>query len=63
MKSAEIRELTEKEIIERLAAEQEALVRMKLNHAVSQIEQPHQIKEARKTVARLKTELRQRVLK
>lgn len=63
MKSAEIKELTDKEIKEKLVAEKEALVRVKLEHAISQVEQPHKISESRKTIARLKTELRQRVLK
>lgn len=62
MKSTEIKELTDKEIKEKLVAEKEALVRMKLNHTISPIEQPHKISESRKNIARLKTELRQRVL-
>jgi large subunit ribosomal protein L29 len=62
MKSTEIKELTDKEIKEKLVAEKEALVRMKLNHTISPIEQPHKISESRKNIAQLKTELRQRVL-
>lgn len=64
MKAAEIREITDvKELLEKLQAEKDGLVRMKLDHAISRIEQPYKIKEARKTIARLKTELRQRELK
>ena len=62
MKTAEIKELTTAEIQERLAAEKEALVRMKLKHSISPIDNPLQIKVARKTIARLATELRQREL-
>ena len=62
MKTAEIKELTTAEIQERLVSEKEALVRMKLNHSISPIDNPLQIKVARKNIARLATELRQREL-
>jgi len=60
MKQAEIKELTVAEIQERLATERENLVRMKLNHSISPLDNPLQIKVARKTIARLATELRAR---
>ena len=60
MKTAEIKELTTAEIQERLATEKENLVRMKLNHSISPPDNPLQIKVARKTIARLATELRAR---
>lgn len=56
MKTAEIKELTTKEIQERLDAEKETLVRMKLNHVVSPLDNPMKIKFARKNIARLMTE-------
>lgn len=62
MKIAEINELTTAEIQERLVSEKEALVRMKLNHSISPLDNPLQIKVARKTIARLATVLRQREL-
>jgi large subunit ribosomal protein L29 len=62
MKTREIKELNNKEIQERLDAEQEHLVRLKLNHAISPLDNPMQIKEVRRTVARLATELGQREL-
>lgn len=62
MKTSEIKELTTAEIQERLATEKEQLVRMKLNHSISPLDNPLQIREARKTIARLNTELRQREL-
>ena len=62
MKTAEIKELTTAEIQERLTTERENLVRMKLNHSISPLENPLQIKVARKTIARLATELRAREL-
>ena len=60
MKTAEIKELTVAEIKERLETERENLVRMKLNHSISPLDNPLQIKVARKTIARLATELRAR---
>ncbi len=57
MKMAEIKELTTQELKERLVSEEEALVRLKLNHAVSPLENPSQIKAIRKNIARINTEL------
>ncbi|NOY96611.1 MAG: 50S ribosomal protein L29 [Chlorobi bacterium] len=62
MKTSEINELTNKEIIERIQAEKENLVRLKLNHAVSPLDNPLKIKESRRDIARLKTILRSREL-
>ncbi len=60
MKQEVIKELSTADIIERLEEEKKHLVRMRINHAVSPLENPHQISENRKTIARLKTELRHR---
>lgn len=60
MKTSEIKELTTKEIQERMDAEKEHLVRLKLNHAISPLDNPSQIKVVRRTIARFATELRQR---
>jgi len=62
MKTTEINELTSKEIVERLQVEKENLVRLKLNHAVSPLDNPLKIKDSKKNVARLKTILREREL-
>ena len=62
MKIKEIKELTDSEILERLETDKDHLIRLKLNHSISPLDNPSQIKEARKTVARFKTELRQREL-
>ena len=62
MKIAEIKELTSPEIQERLVVETENLSRMKLNHAISPLDNPSQIKAVRRGIARLKTELRRREL-
>ncbi len=62
MKSSEIRELTTKELVERIDTENTHLIRLKLNHAVSPLDNPLKITETRKNIARLKTELRKREL-
>jgi large subunit ribosomal protein L29 len=60
MNSSEIRELAQKELEERLESEENMLVRMKMNHAVSPLDNPNKIVETRKNIARLKTEIRAR---
>ncbi len=60
MKTREIKELTEKEVQEQLVANKELLNRMVLNHSISPLDNPMQIKAMRKTIAKLATELRQR---
>ena len=62
MKTAEIRELSTEDLMERLRTEQKNYTEMKLNHAVSPLENPSQIKAARRNIARMKTVLRQREL-
>jgi large subunit ribosomal protein L29 len=63
MKTSEIKELTIKEIVEKLQVEKENLVRLKLNHAVSPLDNPMKIKVGKKNIARLQTVLRERELK
>ena len=62
MKAAEIRELSTKEIQEKIQTDQETLTKMKLNHAITPLDNPNQIREAKKTIARLKTILTEREL-
>ena len=62
MEQKVVRELTSGEIVERLDEEKRQLSKLKLNHAVSPLENPNKIKAYRKTIARLETELRRRVI-
>ena len=62
MKNSEIKELTTKEIAERIDTETDKLTRMKLNHAISPLENPILLVGIRKDIARLKTEMRKRQL-
>ena len=62
MKIKEVKEIETKELVEKLENAQAALQQMKLNHAITPLENPSQIKGARRDIARMKTELRQREL-
>ncbi len=60
MKQKEITILTDDELNDKLGAFQKNLHDMKLTHAVSPLENPLQIRNIRRTIARLKTELLKR---
>jgi large subunit ribosomal protein L29 len=62
MKTSEIIELSTPDLLERIDTEKTMLVRLKLNHAISPLDNPRKITEARLTIARLLTELRTREL-
>jgi len=63
MKQEVIRELSTPELIERLDEERMQLNKLKMNHAVSPLENPNKIKAYRRTVARLVTEIHMRKMK
>lgn len=63
MKNSEIKEMSTKELKERIDSESELLTRMKLNHTVSPLDNPMKIRASRKNVARMKTELVARLSK
>lgn len=56
-KFEEIKNFTEEELSQRLSAEEENLQKMKFAHAISPIENPMKIRESRRLIARLKTQL------
>ena len=62
MKAKEVKELTTAELKERLDAQKAELAQMKLQHSISPLDNPSQLREVRKTIARLATEIRQREL-
>ena len=62
MKIAEIKEIATNELVERLETEIANYNQMVLNHSVSPMENSSLIKKQRRTIARIKTELRQREL-
>ena len=62
MKRFDIKELTTKELEEKIVDEKSLLIRQKLNHAVSPLDNPHKIRKTKKEIARLLTELQIRKL-
>lgn len=57
MKYEEIKALTLEELKERMETEKENLQKLKFAHAISPIENPMKIRETRRLIARLATEL------
>ena len=62
MKIKEVRELETKDVAEKIEAEVVKYNQMKLNHAITPLENPSEIKKARRDIARMKTVLREREL-
>ena len=57
MKYTEIKALSTEELVVKISSEKETLRKLKFAHAVSPLENPMQIRLARKIVAKLETEL------
>ena len=57
MRQKEVKELSIDELSEKLISFQKELSDLKMTHAISPIENPMQIKNLRKTIARINTEL------
>jgi len=62
MKIAEIREISTKDLVESVDAEVINYNQKILNHSISPLDNPAQIKHLRRMIARMKSELRQREL-
>jgi len=60
MKYSEIKALTLQELKERLATEKTNSQNLRFAHSISPLENPLKIKESRKNIAKLNTELRNR---
>ena len=60
MKTAEIKEMSVQDLQERIAAEKARLATLKVQHAVSPVENPSEIKKTRRDIARMMTILRQK---
>ena len=60
MKSKELVDMPNNELNDLLVAEKDKLVRMKMSHTVSPLENPLQIKYLRKNIARIMTEISKR---
>ena len=60
MKAQVLTDMPENELHDLLVTEREKLIKMKMSHAVSPLENPLQIKFTRKAIARVLTELSNR---
>jgi large subunit ribosomal protein L29 len=60
MKQKEITALSDSELRDKLTEEKGQLVKLKLNHTVSPIENPLKIRSTRRVIARIQTELNKR---
>lgn len=60
MKAADIRDLSDEEILEQIAQAKEELFRLRFRSATQELESPALIKGLRRDIARMKTILRQR---
>ena len=61
MKQDIVKDLTTDEIRDRIEEERASFAKLKLNHAVSPLENPLQIRSTRRFIARLETEYRKRL--
>lgn len=62
MKNSEIKAYSVEELREKIGSEGEGLRKLKFAHQISAIENPMKIRETKKMIARLKTELRAKEL-
>ena len=62
MKAEEIKKLSNEEITSKIKADKEELFNLRFQLANGQLEKPSRLKDLRREVARLKTELREREL-
>ena len=60
MKQIDIKDLSTDDLTEKLLEQKELLIKLKMNHVVSPLENPKQLGGIRRTIARVKTELRKR---
>jgi len=62
-KDSVVKPLNDKELAERLKEEKDLLIKLKIQHAVSTIENPARITAQRKLIAKILTETRERSIK
>ena len=60
MKQEEITKLSLADLKSQIGSNEEQMLKMKISHSVTPMENPMQIRAIRKTIARLKTELGKR---
>ncbi|WP_294083666.1 50S ribosomal protein L29 [Proteiniphilum sp. UBA5384] len=62
-KQEELKELSDKDLKERLDAEVIALTQLRINHTITPLDNSGLLKDKRRNIARIHTELRARELK
>ncbi len=60
MKQAEIKKLSDAELIEKLGETKKSYADLKMAHAISPLDNPIQLRNVRRSVARMATELTKR---
>ena len=60
MKTSEIRELSDEEMIAKIAENKEELFNLRFSQATGTLEKPSRIRELRKEIAKMKTIMRER---
>ena len=60
MNASEIRDLTERELTEKLNDLKAELFNLRFQHAINQLENPMRLSHVKKDIARVKTVIRQR---
>ena len=59
MKAKEVRELTQEELVSKLAELKKELFTLRFQHAINQLENPMRLNAVKKDIARVKTVLRE----
>ena len=63
MKASEIRELSDKELGEKLRDLKAELFNLRFQHAINQLDNPKRLSDVKKDIARVKTKIRANELK
>ena len=63
MKAVEIRNLSEKELSEKLVDLKAELFHLRVQHAINQLENPKRIKAVKKDIARISTIIKENAMK
>ena len=63
MKASEIRELSDKELGEKLRDLKAELFNLRFQHAINQLDNPNRLSDVKKDIARVKTQIRANELK
>ena len=63
MKASEIRELSDKELGEKLRDLKAELFNLRFQHAINQLDNPKRLSDVKKEIARVKTQIRANELK